>query len=103
MKNMPKSDEEAWDNRELGASERHVRKASPDRENALDKRLSLQTISIRLQKNLISSLKRLAEEDGIGYQPYVRQVLMRHVRQIDHERREKVKRNKHTSTPLLDK
>jgi hypothetical protein len=60
----------------------------------LDERLGLQTISIRLQRCLIDSLKELAEEDGIGYQPYVRQVLMRHVRHIDHERREKIKREK---------
>jgi len=95
MKNSHKvSQEEAWDNRELGASEEHVRKASPDREKALDERLGLQTISIRLQKSLIDNLKRLAEEDGIGYQPYVRQILMRHVRQVDHERREKAKHEK---------
>jgi predicted DNA binding CopG/RHH family protein len=88
-----KSDE-AWDKRELGASEAHVRKASSKREKALDDRLGLQTISIRLQKSLIDNLKRLADDDGIGYQPYVRQVLMRHVRQIDHERKEKAKRDK---------
>lgn len=86
--------EDAWDNRELGASEKHVRKASPNRENALDERLGLQTISIRFQKGLIDRLKKLAEEDGIGYQPYVRQVLMRHVRHVDHERREKTKNEK---------
>jgi predicted DNA binding CopG/RHH family protein len=95
MTNTPKSNEKAWDNRELGASENHVRKASPDREKALDERLGLQTISIRLQKNLIDNLKSLAEEDGIGYQPFVRQILTRYVRQIQHEQREKIKREKH--------
>ena len=90
--------EDAWENRELGASEKHVRKASPDREKALDQRLGLQTISIRLQKSLIDNLKKLAEEDGIGYQPYVRQLLMRHVRHVDQERREKAKREKHIKT-----
>lgn len=98
MKNMHKKADAAWDNRLLGASEKHVRKASGDREKALDERLGLQTISIRLQKQLIDNLKKLAEEDGIGYQPYLRQVLMRHVRQVDHERREKVKREKRIST-----
>ncbi len=72
--------DEAWDNRELGASEGFVRKSSPEREKALDDALCLQTISIRLQKSLIEELKRLAEEDGIGYQPYIRQVLKRHAR-----------------------
>jgi predicted DNA binding CopG/RHH family protein len=90
------TEETCWDNRELGVSEEHVRKASPERENALDERLGLQTISIRLQKSLIENLKKLAEDDGIGYQPYVRQLLMRHVRQVDHERREKIKREKQT-------
>ncbi len=71
--------EAAWDNRTLGASEKYVRKASSARESALNERLGLQAISIRLQKRLIDQLKQLAEEDGIGYQPYVRQVLMRHV------------------------
>lgn len=89
MKNLHK--DQAWDNRELGASEKHVRKASPEREKALDQRLGLQTISIRLQKGLIDNLKKLAEQDGIGYQPYIRQLLMRHVRQIDQERKEKAK------------
>lgn len=88
-------DEKTWENRELGASEEYVRKASSEREKALDESLGLQTISIRLQKSLIDNLKKLAEEDGIGYQPYVRQVLMRYVRQIEHERREKIKREKH--------
>jgi len=87
---------EAWDSRELGASEEHVRKASPGREKVLDERLGLQTISIRLQKRLIDNLKRLAQEDGIGYQPYVRQILMRHVRQVDHERRGKGKHENDT-------
>lgn len=97
MKNTHKvNSKEAWDNRELGASEEHVRKASSDREKALDERLGLQAISIRLQRRLIENLKRLAEEDGIGYQPYVRQILMRHVRQIEHERREKAKHEKDT-------
>src|SRR5262245_7332486 len=94
MRKKNKNTEEAWDNRELGASRAHVRKASLKREKALDERLGLQTISIRLQKNLIDNLKSLAEEDGIGYQPYIRQILMRYVRQIHHERREKVKREK---------
>ena len=96
MKNTHKTKgKDVWDNRDLGASEKYVRKASPDRERVLDERLGLQTISIRLQKSLISNLKKLAEDDGIGYQPYMRQVLMRHVRQIEQERRERTKQGKH--------
>jgi predicted DNA binding CopG/RHH family protein len=95
MKNTHKTkSDDKWDSRELGASENHVRKASTTREKKLDDRLGLQTISIRLQKSLIESLKQLAKEDGIGYQPYMRQVLMRHVRHLGHERKEKAKREK---------
>jgi len=90
MKNMPKEfNEKAWDNRELGASEEYVGKATSEQEKKLDEALGLHTISIRLQKNLIDNLKNLAEKDGIGYQPYIRQLLMRHVRQIQEEKKER--------------
>ncbi len=72
--------DETWDNRELGATEQFVRKASSDQDKAVDDKLDLQIISIRLQKNLIDDLKDLAGEDGLGYQPYVRQLLTQHVR-----------------------
>jgi predicted DNA binding CopG/RHH family protein len=68
-----------------------VRRASAEREKELDENLGLQTISIRLQKGLLANLKRLAKHDGIGYQPYIRQILMRHVRYEAEERKEKVK------------
>ena len=81
MSNMHKKrSEEAWENRELGATESFVRKASTRREKTLDEKLELQSISIRLNKMLIDELKDLAAEDGLGYQPYIRQVLMQHVR-----------------------
>ncbi len=99
MKNMRKtklpqegSSPEMWDNRELGASEKYVRKSSTTREKAVDHSLGLKTISIRLQKTLIDAIKDLAKDDGIGYQPYIRQILMRHVR------REKAKQGKHVET-----
>lgn len=90
MNNTPKiTSDEAWDNRELGATESFVRKASPEHEKSLDDKLDLQIISIRLQKSLIEDLKDLAGEDGLGYQPYIRQILTHHVRN------EKRKREKH--------
>lgn len=94
-KQSKKSSAEIWDHRELGASEQHVRKSSPEREKKLDEQSGLQTISIRLQKSLIDSLKKLAEEDGIRYQPYVRQLLMRHVRQLNQEKKAKARQAKH--------
>jgi hypothetical protein len=90
MKNTGKiNKKEVWDSRELGASEEHVRRAGIDREKALDERLGLQVISIRLQKHLIDDLKKLAKEDGIGYQPYIRQVLMQHMRYKEKDKRTK--------------
>ncbi|KTD53949.1 hypothetical protein [Legionella quateirensis] len=51
--------------------------------------MDLQIVSIRLQKSLIDDLKDLAGEDGLGYRPYIRQLLTHHVRN------EKRKRAKH--------
>lgn len=92
MKNMHKPPkEEAWESRKLGASEKFVRKSSSKHEKNLDANLGLQTISIRLQKNLIEDLKSLASADGIGYQPYIRQLLMRHVRNEKSQRHKPIR------------
>ncbi len=64
---------------ELGASENHVEVASMADMSAFNDALSLQAISIRLQKNLVSDLKSIAESYGIGYQPMVRDLLQRFV------------------------
>lgn len=87
-------DDEKWDNRELGATEEFVKRADPEVEKALDERTGLQLISVRLKKSLVDDLKKLAEDDGIGYQPYVRQLLTKHVRQIEREKRKKAIRGK---------
>ena len=47
----------------------------------------LQTICIRLQKNLIEDLKDLASNDGLRYQPYIRRCLIQHVRTEKRKRR----------------
>ena len=72
-------DAQKWDDRELGASEDHVEVASMAEMAAFNDALSLQAISIRLQKNLVSDLKSIAESYGIGYQPMVRDLLQRFV------------------------
>ncbi|MDJ4485018.1 hypothetical protein LEJ20_23270, partial [Salmonella enterica] len=54
-------DAQKWDDRELGASEDHVEVASMAEMSAFNDALSLQAISIRLQKNLVSDLKSIAE------------------------------------------
>ncbi|MEO9204912.1 MAG: hypothetical protein ABI296_04250 [Gammaproteobacteria bacterium] len=88
-----KHPEDAWENGELGATETFVRRASSEREKALDEKLELQIISIRLQRSLIDDLKDLAGEDGLGYQPYIRQVLTQHVRG---EKRKRLQLHKRT-------
>ena len=74
------SDLRLWESRKLGATEEFVRKVSAERERAIDKVLGLQPITIRLQKKLVDDLKTLAISHGLGYQPYVRQILTDHVR-----------------------
>lgn len=66
---------ELWGNRELGASEEHVRVAKTSQ--SLDDKLGLQAISIRLPKTLIANLKAIAAHHDIGYQPMVRDLLSR--------------------------
>lgn len=91
MTDTPKTHpEDPWENRELGATESFSRKASAKHEKSLDDKMDLQIVSIRLQKSLIEELKDLAGEEGLGYQPYVRQLLTNHVRN------EKRKRTKNT-------
>jgi hypothetical protein len=81
MPNIPSSnDTELWESRQLGATEKFVRKVSAARERAVDETIGLQPITIRLQKELVDELKALASAHGIGYQPYARLVLTRHVR-----------------------
>lgn len=61
--------------------EYYTRKVPMHREKKIENDLGLQMISIRLQKVLIDELKQLAFEAGIGYQPYIRQLLTRHVQE----------------------
>ncbi len=74
-------DTELWESKQLGASAEHARRVSPEKSKEIDDALGLQAISIRLQKELVEQLKELARQDGIGYQPYIRQLLTRHARE----------------------
>ncbi len=80
MTKSPKipSTEEAWENGKLGQDEKYIKRAEDNIESKIDEALELQLISIRLQKSLIEDLKNLANLDGIGYQPLVRQILTRY-------------------------
>lgn len=79
------ADDEEWETQELGADPEHAQRAPKAREknlNALiDQALELELISIRLQKGLIEAFKELADLEGVGYQPLMRQVLTRHIRE----------------------
>lgn len=69
--------DEAWDSGELGRDEAFVKVVDGDTEDQIDKSLDLHLISIRLQKSLIEDFKLIAELNGIGYQPLMRQILQR--------------------------
>jgi hypothetical protein len=67
--------DEAWEDRRLGATEKHAKPF--EQQDDVDNDLCLQMISIRLQKSLIEELKIIAKVHGIGYQPLIRDVLQR--------------------------
>ena len=89
---------EAWEpesNAALGQDEKYVKKASAEYEVSLDNALELQMISIRLQKSLIEDLKTIANANGIGYQPLMRDVLSRFARsEIQNIMRDTIARQK---------
>jgi len=68
---------EAWEDGFLGREEEFVRVSKNVDDAALHEAAGLQPISIRLQKSLIDDFKMIAEINGIGYQPLIRQVLKR--------------------------
>lgn len=68
--------EEAWDTGELGADEKFV-EVAPKPEVSIDDSLGLQAISIRLERSLIDDFKMIAQLNGLGYQPLMRQALKR--------------------------
>lgn len=70
---------EVWDDRTLGADEAHAVVADESHETALDEALGLQSISIRLPRQLISQFKLISHFHGVGYQPLMRDVLARFV------------------------
>ncbi len=71
---------ESWDNGELGRDEQFVAVAEESHETALDEALELQSISIRLPKDMIRNYKLIADFHGVGYQPLMRDVLHRFVK-----------------------
>lgn len=80
MKNIAGS-AEAWDSRQLGASVAHAKVASAEPQTAREAALGLQSISIRLRRDLIESYKLIASYHGVGYQPLMRDILQRFVKE----------------------
>ncbi|MBN9395778.1 MAG: hypothetical protein J0H83_11085 [Candidatus Melainabacteria bacterium] len=74
-----KAEANKWETGELGRSAEHVKVAPAELELDIDDALGLQLVSVRLQKKLIKDLKELAKKEGLGYQPYLRQILTNHV------------------------
>jgi predicted DNA binding CopG/RHH family protein len=72
-------DTELWETRKLGASVKHAERISEEEDKEIDDSLGLQAVTMRLQKELVEQLKVLAKKEGLGYQPYIRQLLTRHV------------------------
>lgn len=78
------ADTELWESGKLGASGKHAKPVSDEEEQVLDDALGLRLLSFRIQKPLIEKLKALAQLEGIGYQPLMRQILTRYVRENEH-------------------
>lgn len=70
---------EVWEDGTLGRSLQHAEVADGAHEAALDDSLGLQSISIRLPKQLIEHYKLIAHFHGVGYQPLMRDVMARFV------------------------
>ncbi|MHA6916172.1 hypothetical protein ACQUJO_24040 [Ralstonia pseudosolanacearum] len=69
--------EEAWDTGALGNDEQHAKAVSAETREAVDKTLGLQAVSIRLPKALIDDFKLIAKIHDMGYQPLMREALLR--------------------------
>lgn len=72
-----RASDEAWDAGKLGRDENYVRVSEGVDEKSIDASVGLVPVSIRLQKSLVNDFKMIAELNGIGYQPLMRQILTR--------------------------
>lgn len=75
------STDEAWEDGALGRDEKFAKADDKSREleALIDDSLKLKLISIRMKESLISDLKLIAKNEGLGYQPLMKQVLERFV------------------------
>ena len=71
---------DAWESGKLGNDAAHAVPASANLQSAIDASLGLQTISIRLPKNVVDAYKLIASHHDVGYQPLMRDILQRYVK-----------------------
>jgi uncharacterized protein (DUF4415 family) len=74
-------DSDRWENGELGADENSVRVSEQGTGERIDEGLGLQMVSMRLPKDVVEKFKVLAKKQGLGYQPFIRQILMNYLRE----------------------
>ena len=67
--------QQAWDNGELGKEVLYAKNS--DYTNTDNSPLPT---SIRLPKNLIEELKKMAAEKGLSYQTYLKMILIKHIK-----------------------
>lgn len=78
MENTTRKNEcEPWSKFDDDLDEASIGVASDAEIAAIEDAAELQMISIRLQKGLLSSLKTIAEFHKVGYQPLIRDLLIR--------------------------
>ena len=82
--------EEAWESGLLGGSAEHVAVAPAELEAAIDAALGMKAISIRMPTQLVDAYRLIAAHHGIGYQPLMRDILQRWVKEglkevLDHQ------------------
>ncbi|MGE0526563.1 MAG: hypothetical protein AB7G93_12050 [Bdellovibrionales bacterium] len=75
------AESEEWETGKRGA--RSVVATGEEDATALDEAMELQMISIRLPQAVVERLKMMAKKEGIGYQPYTRQILIHHTQGED--------------------
>ena len=78
MSNKIEGTVEAWESGLLGRDEEFAKAVKID-DKLVDDAAGLQMISIRLQKSLLEELKLIAQLNGLGYQPLIKQILRRFV------------------------
>ena len=70
--------DDAWENGTLGNDIEHAAVASKEMHQRVEDALAMQMISIRLPKSVIEDFKNIAAIEGIGYQPLMREALIRY-------------------------